>query len=261
MRDNIIWTPELQDELDMQFIQRIQHEVTQSCALPFNVPTDRIPEFIVQAAQWFWTHVDQACEERNYVIPNSEICKSSPLNKVIQLPPQIVSVFGCHKVQSSLSWGLMGDFSLERVLFNGFSGMGINSQGQHGINLIDAMVAMYELDTFDQFINPPLTYNFNEFSSKLVLLGNLGRSDLIVQTYVRCRIQDLYNSYYFFRLCVAFCKRALSTIYGTYEFKLPGGVTINYSNFQDQAQEEIDKIYEWADNNKSTDYFFVSGRM
>ena len=87
--DGLIWTHDFEDELDMQFISRVQSEVTQSCALPFAVPTDRIPEFIIQAAQWFWTHVDQAVEERMYVIKNRDICKGNKMNKIIQLPPQI----------------------------------------------------------------------------------------------------------------------------------------------------------------------------
>ena len=43
------------------------------------------------------------------------------------------------------------------------------------------------------------------------------------------------------------------------EFKLPGGVTINYSNFSDQASEEMDKIEERLKSNYSADYFFMSG--
>ena len=53
-----------QDEVDMQFVQRVQAEVTQSCALPFAVPVERIPSFIVQAAQWFWLNSDLCSEER-----------------------------------------------------------------------------------------------------------------------------------------------------------------------------------------------------
>ena len=52
---------------------------------------------------------------------------------------------------------------------------------------------------------------------------------------------------YFFRLVVCYAKRALSTIYGMFEFKLPGGVTINYSNLSDQANDEIGEIKEWAE--------------
>lgn len=264
-----IWTPELEDELDMQFFKRIQNEVTQTCALPFVVPIERIPEIVVQAAQWFWEYVDMSMEERYYIIPYGSICKGNKLNKIIQLPPQISGVFGVHRVQEDLRYGTMGDFSLERMMLSSYSmfggagivGGGMGVTGGTGYSLSDVMVSMYEIDTFDQFLNPPVSYNFNAYSSKLVLLGDLGHSDILIQSWVRCRIQDLYNSYHFFRLCVCFCKRALSTIYGVFEFKLPGGVTINYDKFQSEGQDEIDKIEEWAKDNRAVDYFFMPGQV
>lgn len=263
---NTIWTTEPEDEIDLQFFQRIQQEVTQTCALPMAIPIERIPEIVRQAAQWFWAHVDQAVEERYYVIPNSEICKGNKINKVVQLPQQIYGVFGVHKVQEQLKYGAMGDFSMERMLMSSYnvfggSGGGTVSTTGRGWSLPDAIATLYEIDTFNQFLNPPVTYNFNQNSSKLVILGNLGFSDILIQTWVRCRIQDLYNDYYFFRLCVVFMKRSLSVIYGTYEFKLPGGVTINYDNFSSQADSEYDEIKEWADNNNVASYFFMPGEV
>ena len=62
------WTPTLEDEIDYQFIQKIQSEVTQSCALPFALPADRITANIVNAARHFWQNSDFACEERYYII-------------------------------------------------------------------------------------------------------------------------------------------------------------------------------------------------
>ena len=50
--------------------------------------------------------------------------------------------------------------------------------------------------------------------------------------------------------------RAMGTIMGTYEFKLPGGVSINYSQFADRASEEMNEIYEWLQRNHAADYFF-----
>lgn len=264
-----IWTPDLEDEIDMQFFKRIQSEVTQTCALPFVVPVERIPEIVIQAAQWFWEYVDMSMEERYYIIPYSSICPGNKLNKIIQLPIQIAGVFGVHRVQEDLRYGTMGDFSLERMMMSSYSmfggagvvGGGMSMTGGTGYSLSDVMVSMYEVDTFDQFLNPPISYNFNAYSSKLVLLGDLGHSDVLIQSWVRCRIQDLYNSYHFFRLCVCFCKRALGTIYGSFEFKLPGGVTINYDKFNSESQEEIDKIEEWAKDNRAVDYFFLPGQM
>lgn len=257
---------QIQDEIDYNFIMRVQNEVTQSCALPFALPAERIPEYILQAAQYFWQNCDFSVEERHYFVKNSDICKTNKLNKIIQLPQQIVGVHGVYKVNSGLKYGAMGDFSIERMMlssysmFGGAAGGGM-ALGGAGFTLSDVVVGMYEVDTFNQMLNAPLTFNYNSFSSKLVLLGDLGYSDLLLATMQRCKIQDLYNNYYFFRYVVCLCKRALSTIYGMYEFKLPGGVTINYSNLSDQASDEMDKIDEWIQNNRAVDYFFMPNTL
>lgn len=259
---------QIQDEIDYQFITRVQQEVTQSCALPFALPAERIPEYILQAAQYFWQNCDFSVEERHYYIKNSDICKCNTLNKIVQLPPQILGVHGVYKVNSGLKYGAMGDFSIERMMLSSYSmfggagtvGSGMSMQGT-GYNLSDVIVSMYEVDTFNQAFQAPLTYNYNQFSNKLVLLGDLGYSDLLLATMQRCRIHDLYNNYYFFRYVVCLCKRALSTIYGMFEFNLPGGISINYSTLSDQADSEIDKIDEWIQNNRACDYFFMPNTL
>lgn len=266
---NIVWTPQFEDEIDYQFITRVQNEVTQSCALPFALPAERIPEFILQAAQYFWQNCDFCAEERYYIVKNSDICKGNKLNKIVQLPQQILGVHGVYKMQSNLRYGAMGDFSIERMMMNTYSmfggagsiGNGFGLNGNNGYNLTDVITAMYEVDTFNQTLNAPLTFNYNTYSSKLVLLGDLGYSDILITCMVRCRIQDLYNNYYFFRYVVALAKRALSTIYGTFEFKLPGGVTMNYSNFSDAADRDIEEIKEWIEANRAADYFFMPNTL
>lgn len=258
----------IQDEIDYNFMLRVQQEVTQSCALPFALPIERIPEYILQSAQYFWQNCDFSVEERHYMIKNSDIHKCNMLNKIVQLPQQIVGVHGVYKVQSQLKYGAMGDFSIERMMLSSYSmfggagtvGNGM-SMGGTGYNLTDVIVSMYEVDTFNQTLNAPLTYNYNAFSGKLVLLGDLGYSDLLIATMQRCKIQDLYNNYYFFRHVVCLCKKALSTIYGMFEFTLPGGVTINHSTLADQADSELDKIYEWIQNNRACDYFFMPNTL
>ena len=263
------WTAEYEDSVDYSFIQRVISEVTQSCALPFSVPVERIPAFILQAGQWFWQNVDQACEERLYIIKNSELCKEGHLNKIVQLPPQIMGVHGCFKLQENMKYGTMGDFSLERMMMSSFNSInGVGTIGVSGFSgngggysLEDVVVSMLEVDSFNEYLNPPVTFSFNSYSSKLNIMGDIGFSDILIDCMVRCRIQDLYNNYYFFRLVVCFVKKALSTILGTYEFKLPGGVTINYDKFTDQANDDYEEIKEWAERNRVCDYFFMPNQL
>lgn len=260
----------IEDQIDLEFIQRVINEVTQSCALPFKVPSERIPEYILQAAQYFWQNDNTAVEERYYQIKNSDICRGNQFNKIITLPQRVMGVFGVFKT-NNLKFGAMGDFSVERMMlstysmFSGVGAVGGGFTGQQGMgagyNLTDVITSMYEVDTFQQYLNAPLTFNYNQFSKKLVLLGDLGHSDIIIQCMNRLRLQDLYGNYYFFRYVVCLVKRALSTIYGMYEFKLPGGVTINYSNLSDQASEEMQEIKEYIENNNACDYFFMPNNM
>ena len=254
-----------EEQVDYDFIIRVQKEVTQSCALPFAVPVERIPEYILQAAQWFWQNDDFSVEERMYMLPNDEICKHSTFNKIVTLPQQIVSVIGCYKIQKNLKYGAMGDFSLERMMMSTYSlfgGVGTvaggfnGTVGMAGFSLGDVVTSMYEVDTFNQTLNAPLTYSYNTYSHKLAILGDLGYSDLLLNCFKRCKIQDMYNNYYFFRLVVCFVKLALGTIYSTWEFKYPGQVQLNLSPIYDDAKEEIEKIEEWVNNNRAVDYFY-----
>jgi hypothetical protein len=262
------WTSEYEDSVDYAFLKRVANEVTQSCALPFVIPVERIPEFICQASQWFFENVNDAVEERLYIVKNSDICKEGHLNKIVQLPQQIIGVHGVFKIQEHMKYGAMGDFSLERMMISSFNSVnGIGSIGVGGFSngggytLEDVVVSMYEVDSFSQYLNPPVTFSFNSYSSKLNIIGDLGYSDILLDTMVRCRIQDLYNNYYFFRLVVCFVKRALSTILGTYEFKLPGGITINYDKFTEQANDDYEEIKEWAERNRVADYFFMPNQL
>lgn len=181
---------------------------------------------------------------------------------IAKLPPQILSVNGLYKATDSWSYGVMGDFSLERMILNNSaiaSGVGGSLSDVYGsgggYTLTDVTAALYELDTFDYIFNTPITYNYNTYSNDLVVLGAIGHSDLMLNVYKRLKIQDLYKNYYFFRYCVCLGLRSMATILGTFEFKLPGGVTLNYSIWRDMANEEMQKIDEWIQKNHSADYF------
>lgn len=256
-----------EDQVDYAFIQRIIQELTQSCAISLPIPAAAIPPLILQAAQYFWQNCDQAIEERYYCVRNEDFKRTGP-NTTIKLPPQIISVFGVHKVTDSFNYGVLGDFSLERMILNN-SALASNGGGQltdvfgsgNGYSLMDVTAALYEVQTFKSIFDSPLTFNYNEFSNELVILGDLGSSDLVLQTFKRLKIQDLYKNYYFFRLCVAFGLRSMSQIMGTFDFKLAGGVTINYQRFQDMAQEYIQEVQDWITKNHAADYFFVSNTI
>lgn len=253
---------QIEDQVDYNFIQRIIQELTQSCALNVPIPASAIPPLILQAAQYFWQNDDQACQHKWYCLPNQQIQKCGP-NNIVKLPPQILAVVGVYKTTGYFNYGVMGDFSLERMILNNAalaSGVGgslsdVFGSGT-GYNLTDVMAALYEVDTYKYMFDSPLTYDYNEFSNDLVIQGALGNSNLILDVFQRLKIQDLYKNYYFFRYCVCLGLRSMATIMGTFEFKLPGGITLNYQIWRDMANEEMQQIDEWIKANHAAGYFY-----
>ena len=250
-----------EDQADYAFIQRVIKELTSACALNLPIPAANIPPLIIQAAQWFWQNCDYASEQRYYCVKNCDFQKCGP-NTTVRLPEQIIAVFGVNKLNDSFNYGVLGDFSLERMILNNSAmanGMGstltdVFGSG-NGYSLTDVTAALYEVQTYKSIFDVPLTFDFNEFSKELVILGDLGYSDLLLQTYRRLRIQDLYKNYYFFRLVIAFCLRSMGTIMGTVDFKLPGGSTINYNRFNDLADKYQEEVEAWVIKNHAADYF------
>ena len=262
MEDFLKRKQQLEDQIDYQFIQRIIQELTQSCALNLPIPASAIPPLILQAAQYFWQNDDQACIHKWYCLPNSQINKCGP-NNIVKLPPQILSVVGVYKTTGNFNYGVMGDFSLERMILNNSalaSGTGgslsdVFGSGM-GYNLTDVMGALYEVDTYKYMFDSPLTYDYNEFSNDLIIQGALGNSNLILDVFQRIKIQDLYKNYYFFRYCVCLGLRSMATIMGTIEFKLPGGTTLNYQVWRDMANEEMQQVHEWIVSTHATGYLY-----
>ena len=256
-----------EDQVDYAFIQRIIQELTQSCALNLPIPAASIPPLILQAAQYFWQNCDFAIEERYYCVKNCDFHRCGP-NTTVKLPPQIISVFGVHKLNDTFNYGVLGDFSLERMILNNSALVGgvgstltdVFGSG-NGYSLMDVTAALYEVQTYKSIFDVPVTFNYNEFSNELVILGDLGNSDIILQTFRRLKIQDLYKNYYFFRLCVAYALRSMGTIMGTLEFKLPGDVTINYNRFNELAADYIQEVQEWISKNHAADYFINSNTI
>ena len=253
----------IEDQTDYQFIQRLVKELTQSCALPLPVPADAMPQLIIQAAEFFWQNDDSACEERWYCLPYSSLQIYGP-NKLVKLPPQILSVIGVYKTSETFSFGVMGDFALERIILNntalasnlGGSMSSMFGDGVGGYNLTDVMAGLYEISTFRQMFDTPITYDYNMFSNWLELMGDVDHSNIILDVFKRVKIQDLYKNYYFFRYCVCLGMRAMATILGTFEYKLPGGITLNYSRFDDIATNEMERIQEYLRSQSSPYYIF-----
>lgn len=254
--DNIMWTHEFCEPVDEAFIARVKSELTLDCALPMFIPETRIAQNLISAAMWFWENVEASLEQRMYVIKNRDIRKHSALNKFITVPQQIMMITNVYRLQERIGSASLGDFSIERLMMHSYA---FGTSHTMPTTLNDVVVNMYEISTLNNTLNPPISFNFNEYSSRLVLLGDLGSSDIVVDAYVRTTIQELYNSYQYYKLVVGMCKKDAARAVGTMSFKLPGGVEVDTATLSQDGETAISEVKEWADNQRGAAYFYTQG--
>ena len=59
------------------------------------------------------------------------------------------------------------------------------------------------------------------------------------------------------RYCVGQAKVQLARIVGTFQFNLPGNITINYDLISSEGKDEIAAIVEEIKGDEGVDYFFT----
>ncbi len=243
-----------------EFISEVQQELTISCALPFQVPEAEILRIIKYAAKWFYKKYEYAVQERYYIIPQEsfKLIPSYSQYGTIKLPDCIFSIIGVRQCKDGFSLydplKSMPDFSLEKVLFKDIYSIDGSTEA-----LMYATIYQYWIDLASHVLFHPISYNFNTNSKQLVFLGEQPQNDVVLTVYEELPLGYLYKDEIFFRYVCAKAKTQLSRILGTFQFNLPGGVTINYDLLRDEGMNAVEKIEEEIKTDEGMDWFMTSG--
>jgi hypothetical protein len=242
-----------------EFIQEIQDEITVGCSLPFSVPKKEIERIIKYGEKWIYKKYEDAVEERYYTIKVSQLNDANfKAYRTIQLPECIYSVNTLTQINqgfgSSNPFSNMADFSLEKALFKNINDLSNSTEA-----LMEYVVYESFIDLSQHMLTHPVSYNYNRITRDLVILGETPTSDLVLQVYNKVPLEDLMEDEIFYRYCVAKAKTQLARILGAFDFKLPGGVSINYDTYKEEGVNELEKLEEELKSDEGMDWFFTTG--
>lgn len=249
------------------FIAEVNQELSVACSLPFTVPKKEIERIINYAAKWMYKNYEEAAEERYYVVPRSIFeSEAFKCDRTLILPKCILSVHGIHEVKgtggNSCSNGAENfdgtpDTSINKFFLRDifFSSTGLANSSE---SLMYYVVSSYWMDLVSHLTDSPISYNYNPNSNKLVILGRTPNSPLVISLYKELQLEYLMNDEIFFRWVVAQSKKQLSRMLGTFNFNLPGGITINFDIIREEGTEEIQNLIEEIRNEWGSDFFFMT---
>jgi hypothetical protein len=242
-----------------EFISNVQQELSVACALPFTIPQAELERIINISADWFYKKYEDAVEERYYFITGKLFeTDQFRIKRTVTLPDCVLSVWGLKKLKEdfgrSMSFDGTADFGIERLFLSDSTSLGQGTE-----NMMYYTLNMYWLDVASHIINHSVSYNYNRNSHELFFAGEKPDRDCVAICYVKLPVETLMNDEIFFRYVVAKAKMQLSRIIGTFNFNLPGNITINYDLIREEGKDELDAIQEEIKSEEGMDFFFTSG--
>lgn len=253
------------------FIESIQNEMSVQGAIPFTIPAEAIAQLTKNAKTMFYKSYEDASEELFIAIPESEIRKKSFQrgihtmdgpgdNKVTDkkehtrgtytLPEGVISVVGVYSLggwsgEAGWNTGLLGknsgDVSLHRMVYQSVYD---RTMAVSADNTMYYICTEAFLDISRQIFQNMISFRYNRLTNNLRFLGELPKSDVILDVLVRVPDCDLYNDDLFRRYVIADCKVQLSRILGAFSYQLPGNISVNVEAIANEGSTEKEQILQ-----------------
>ena len=263
------------------FVESIQNEMSVNGSIPFTIPAESIAQITKNAKTMFYKMYEDSTEEMFIAIPESEIRKKSFQrgihtmdgpgdNKVTAkfkkgegdnpntghtrgtytLPEGVISVVGVYEIgafsgESGWNSGLLGksagDVSLNRMVYQSVYD---RTMAVSADNTMYYICTEAFLDISRQIFQNMISFRYNRLTNNLRFLGELPKSDVILDVLVRVPDCDLYNDDLFRRYVIADCKVQLSRILGAFSYQLPGNITVNVEAIANEGATEKENIIQ-----------------
>lgn len=259
---------------DIEFLERINSNVTSSNALPFDVPMDEVLRIVVRSLKWFWHWYGDATQESTLYVPLEEIASKNVSNRAgqidVKLPNGIEGIFDLKQVgganvsgiAKSLRYPLLNSFrqsysSNATITNNGGAGFRA-TYGSGSFSMNDAILQMYEQSQYQTLFQRGYRFSFNKNTQILRLMtGNISNG-FVCQAFERLSPQEMYGDIMFEDYVTAKVEAALGKIVGTFNFELPGGVTINYDEIKSNGKERAKEIEDEIKESNNGDFILTS---
>ena len=262
-------------------IKEINDELSIACQIPFTVPKKALVRMVNRAKDYFYKIYEDSVEELYIALPGGTFAKDSfrkgissgdeELTKadiensrgIIGMPESVWAVNNVFEIggfqgedggfgSRSFSAG-DPDFAIDKFIYSNTYGAGIGSE-----NLMYYVINEKFIDNARQVLQQQISYTYNRLTKKFRFQGELPKRAVIFQIYATVPDCALYSDEAFIRYCIAQAKIQLARIMGTFNYNLPGNITINYDLIMSEGQEELSSLIEEIKGDEGVDYFYTS---
>ena len=239
---------------ELELIADINDEITFSGALPYSLPEKEIRRIIANDSQYFYDNWRYAIESQYLLLPPELF--SSPLFKKkrqIILPDCVQFVVDFKEAKGGSIFATIDrDFAEQK-----FIGSEIYLTPFIGESIMYRTVIFSFLDLTKGMMLDTIAYDYNKNTKQLGVLGRTPATSAVLRVFKKIEPDKLYEDELFQRYVRAHAKVRLAHMLQTFNYTLPGDVTVNYQNITTTAEKEMDAVVLMMKGENTPDWLYL----
>jgi hypothetical protein len=239
---------------ELELIADINDEITFSGALPYSLPEKEIRRIIANDSKYFYDNWRYAIESQYLLLPPELF--SSPLFKKkrqIILPDCVQFVVDFKEAKGGSIFATIDrDFAEQK-----FIGSEIYLTPFIGESIMYRTVIFSFLDLTKGMMLDTIAYDYNKNTKQLGVLGRTPATSAVLRVFKKIEPDKLYEDELFQRYVRAHAKVRLAHMLQTFNYTLPGDVTVNYQNITTTAEKEMEAVVAMMKGENTPDWMYL----
>lgn len=240
---------------EAQLIADINDEITFSGALPYGLPEKEVKRIILNDSRFFWDNWRHAVESQYLLLP-LELFNTANFKKLrqIQLPDCVQFVVDFKEAKGGSIFATIDrDFAEQK-----FIGSEIFLTPFIGESIMYRTVMFSFLDLTKAMLLDTIAYDYNKNTKLLGVIGRTPKTNAVLRVFKKLDQDKLFEDEMFQRYVRAHAKVRLAHMLQTFNYTLPGGITVNYQNIVTTAEKEMEAVNTMMKGENTPDWMFLT---
>lgn len=238
-----------------EFIGYVSGEITASCSIPFDLPTNEVERITDVETKWMHREYRDAVQVAYYVLDKAYYQTAEwTATRTFQLPECVMALRYIYEMTSGQRvFGIHDpDLNFDRLMAADLYLTPLSSD-----QITYRTIQWSFWDLAKQFNLKDIQHGFNINTKRLTIIGRDPTEGLWLTTLNSIPDEDLYEDPLFLKWVIAKAKTQLARILGTFDYTLIGGVKINYGDIRTEGQEELKELKEKIASDQTADWFHM----
>jgi hypothetical protein len=239
---------------ELELIEDINNEITYSGALPYSLPKKEIQRIIEIDARFFYDNWRHAVESKYLLLP-TDLFNNATFRKFrqIQLPDCVQFVVDFKEAKGGSIFATIDRDFAE----NKFIGSEIYLTPFIGESIMYRTVLFSFLDLTKSLMIDSIAYDYNKNTKLLGVVGRTPKTAAVIKVWKKIDKDKLFEDELFQRYVRAHSKVRLAHMLQTFNYTLPGDITLNYQSIVATAEKEMEKVETMMKGENTPDWIYL----